>query len=528
MPYSNYNFEVGCRILGPWVRLSSFSPTSGLVNRGCKVYEDRDPKGAEVFHCGRVLQGELDNGYLVEALNAISTRPVLVRQLFYCHDVDKSIYIMRYFLNGTWVRVEIDDYVPLGDKVPVICCRSEHFPRILWPSLVEKGYAKANTSRPPFRASGGWQSLGGGGRVEEALADLTGGVSGRFSTRDVSPDRLFVYFYNRQRDTIFVARPDNTTCRKHAVSLSCCFPYAVSRAAHHEGRCYVQIFMGVLDGHCGVNGLDFATVPDSIWNAFPGAHAAGFTWLHIYDFHFYFNTIFECRLVNSPDVGLPGMPPPRHPNAAFAAGQAENVGTRSGVENAPIFFETVWSNAGHISSHNAPEFDISVPERHPCEVIACLSQMNNRVTQLCATRAEFVPLLLKVYQKLENNAYSKDMVCRSNWLPVRDAMVAFNCKRGGSYKIICEFPNEPGLIIDKLVFRCYTDQPGCTVTAAKAARKHLLVRADVPALAKKWTFVGCASRHRVVNDNEPEPLADVSKDSMQRLDGKHPKRCAVM
>ena len=29
------------------------------------------------------------------------------------------------------------------------------------------------------------------------------------------------------------------------------------------------------------------------------------------DFHEYFGTIFECRLVNSGDVSIPEMPPPR-------------------------------------------------------------------------------------------------------------------------------------------------------------------------------------------------------------------------
>ena len=31
---------------------------------------------------------------------------------------------------------------------------------------------------------GGWEAIGGGGKVEDALADLTGGVAGRFYTKD--------------------------------------------------------------------------------------------------------------------------------------------------------------------------------------------------------------------------------------------------------------------------------------------------------------------------------------------------------
>ena len=60
--------------------------------------------------------------------------------------------------------------------------------------------------------------MGGGGHVEEALVDLTGGVAGRFYTADVTwiaprqvlcrvevaPDRLFLYIYTLQSDALFV------------------------------------------------------------------------------------------------------------------------------------------------------------------------------------------------------------------------------------------------------------------------------------------------------------------------------------
>ena len=58
----------------------------------------------------------------------------------------------------------------------------------IWPSLIEKAYAKIHTLR--FSSSaiteddmGGWEAIGGGGKVEDALADLTGGVAGRFYTK---------------------------------------------------------------------------------------------------------------------------------------------------------------------------------------------------------------------------------------------------------------------------------------------------------------------------------------------------------
>lgn len=303
-----------------WVRLVDYAPCAGPgTTPACNIFLD-DHK----THCGRVFQGELDNAYLVEALNAISLRPKLVRQLFYGWNLDFSVYALRLFKNGTWLCVEVDDLVPTrlnneGDEDKPFCCRSEHFPEVLWPSLVEKAYAKACTIRilsddSPDVVSGGWLATAGGGRVDEALVDLTGGVASSFSLRDVAPDRLFIYLYELQRDCLFVCRVDVDRCSKHGVQLNPFASHAVNRAVHTESRCYVQIFCASPDGvHCG--GLQDLVVPEQLMREYPERAADGFFWLEIHDFHYYFHTIFECRLTNSPDVGIEGMPPSRLPNA---------------------------------------------------------------------------------------------------------------------------------------------------------------------------------------------------------------------
>eukprot|EP00929_Paragymnodinium_shiwhaense_P064048 TRINITY_DN3204_c0_g2_i2.p1 TRINITY_DN3204_c0_g2~~TRINITY_DN3204_c0_g2_i2.p1 ORF type:complete len:560 (+),score=106.36 TRINITY_DN3204_c0_g2_i2:95-1774(+) len=161
------------RLWAPWNRLVDFGMGSGVHNV-MKVFSD----DASESHLGRVFQGQMDNMYLVAALNAISCRPRLARQLFLAWDVERSIYILRLWKNGTWVRVEVDDFVPapLQGCAPELsaqpfCCRSEFFPHILWPSIVEKAYAKTATVRTnvPGHVSGGWEAIGGGGRVDEGL-----------------------------------------------------------------------------------------------------------------------------------------------------------------------------------------------------------------------------------------------------------------------------------------------------------------------------------------------------------------------
>lgn len=502
----------------PWTRLGS-TVTAPVVFEEYKT------------HCGRVLQGGLDNGYFIEALNAISMRPKLVRQLFHHWDVQRAIYVLQLYMNGVWVRVEIDDYVPgsTWDDDGMLCCRSEHFPHVLWPSLVEKAYAKMHTIRTAdsLNESGGWESLSGGGTVEEVLSDLTGGVCGRFSTRDVTPERIFVLFYTLQRDALFVCRPSQKRCKKFGMGFDSRSPHAVNRAVPFEDQCFVQIFCGgeVADS-CGVQEL---SVPTELIRLFPERVKDGFYWLPIADFCLYFDTVFDCRLVNSPDVGIRGMPPSRLPMASYGS---ENWGDRPRPPAPPcppfdtpaLFFETVYATSGRINPNCVPEFTVQVPGNAvPCEIVCCVSQVDKRSMQIGRHREREEALLLKVYQQLEREIFSAHLVCRSNWIPVRDAMVAWKCNEGGTFKIVCEF--EKDVAFNRLLFRCYSSQPFVQAAAHKSLHSHRLARPPWPSDAIKWTFTGCRAETRLSSRSEPEPYN--SRTDRLRRHRRHKSRCLV-
>eukprot|EP00933_Yihiella_yeosuensis_P033701 TRINITY_DN27349_c0_g1_i1.p1 TRINITY_DN27349_c0_g1~~TRINITY_DN27349_c0_g1_i1.p1 ORF type:complete len:758 (-),score=148.65 TRINITY_DN27349_c0_g1_i1:165-2411(-) len=491
-----------------WIRLSEFSggganaPAQGT----CVVFDESNPN---VSHFGRVFKGTLDNQYLVEALNAISLRPLLAKQLFYCWDVQRCVYVVRLFKNGIWMNVEVDDYVPAGqvtnemaDSGHPFCCRSEHFPFVLWPSLVEKAYAKVCTLRDPFNPdanTGGWNAVGGGGCVEEALADLTGGVAGRFYTDDVSPDRLFVYLHTLQRDALFVVRVHVKRCQKRGVRLNQFAHHALNRVVAYDGRCYVQVFCACVTGlHDGA--LPELSVPDNLRKEYPERRYEGFFWLAMEDFHYYFQTIFECRLTNSQDVGIVGMPPCRLPQHQVQEQQGMPVATRP-----PIFFERVWANGGIVSSHDAPEITVITP-MFATEVIVTVQQTDNRITQVGFKRPTYVPLLLKVYENIGGDCYSTKMVTKSNWLQVRDAMVAFKAPRGGAFKIICEMPN--GARCNRMIIRCYSSIMSTTFAVRKAGPAHDLAVPQGPPAGERWSLVGSVQRSRLLRDDIPEPLGD--------------------
>ncbi|CAK9096714.1 Calpain-9 (Digestive tract-specific calpain) (New calpain 4) (nCL-4) [Durusdinium trenchii] len=354
------------------------------------------------------------------------------------------------------------------------------------PSLVEKAYAKACTLRDsskPEENSGGWLAVGGGGHVEEALVDLTGGTAGRFYTRDVSADRLFLYIYTLQSDTLFVCHVNDAKCARTGVNLNPCACHVINRAATYNGQCFVQVFSADVTGvHDG--GLSDA-VPFEVMHAYPEKSWDGFFWLAIEDFHAYFDTIIECRLTSSPDVSIEGMPQrlPQGPQLPY--------------------MEMLFANPGLISAQYPPE--VTVSTRGPCEVIIATQQMDSRITQV-GQRKPYVPIILKVYESLgTGNVYSANMVCRSNWIPTRDAMVAFQTASAGGFKVVVEMPEDTEC--DRLVIRCYSTMPA-DFMVTPAMSKHLLALPQGPPKGSRFSLVGTLDHTRILRDDMPEPMSD--------------------
>ncbi|CAE7247415.1 ALG10B [Symbiodinium natans] len=99
-------------------------------------------------------------------------------------------------------------------------------------------------------------------------------------------------------------------------------------------------------------------------------------------------------------------------------------------------------------------------------------------------------LLATVYEKVNiENTYSDHLICRSNWIPVRDSMLAFTVSRGGEYLIVAELPSGTSHV-ERMIFRCYASQPYIMVAAHKMSRKHKLVQARSLPGASRLSLVG--------------------------------------
>lgn len=419
---------------------------------------------------GRVTQGASTNGYFIEALQALGMRQALVRKLFVRFDVDLGLYVLRFYKNGQWVSVVIDDYMPVGSDGQPLCATNANWPTTCWAPLLEKAYAKLHHS---------YEAIGDGGSVVQALIDLTGGTGGRFSVRDVAPDRLFVYLHELQREALFAARPDNRECARRGVRLVDA-PYSLNRAAHHEGRCWVQLVCPAL---CG--GPFDDVVPYSLLHHpdHPEKVTDGCFWVSVEDFQTYFANIFECRLVQAKsldETSLPqGMPEPRL------------LATRK-----PLF-ETVYASVATIRAETVPEFTVHVKDgRAPCEVFVTVSQIDLR--RRAQERTPQVPMLLTVHEFITGQNEGWAFVAKSSYAPERDASCVFKVLRPGIYLVLLQIPL--GSEFTKMIFRCYCTS-SVEVEAVPRQGKHTRIIPTEPLNASPLSLVG-----RNDDAQRPEPF----------------------
>jgi hypothetical protein len=118
---------------------------------------------------GGIVQGGLTDAWFLGALGMLATRPHLLRALFVDYSSacdDFGIYTVRFYKNGQWVKVTVDNRLPCSPQHCTMLFGRGADATELWVAVIEKAYAKLHGS----------YELLGQGTVPYALKDLTGGA----------------------------------------------------------------------------------------------------------------------------------------------------------------------------------------------------------------------------------------------------------------------------------------------------------------------------------------------------------------
>jgi len=406
--------------------------------RLCEDYVDTpyhvsNPAFGSVPSQGRVYQGALEDAYLVAAMQAIGMKPQLVANVFANMDFSDprlGLFIIRLYKHGQWHYVEIDDSLPYDKSYNPLCSSGEFFPSCAWASLIEKAYAKLH---------GSWEGLGGGGHVEEVMADLTGGCASRFSTTDVAPDRLWQYLEAMQSWCVFACNINANECSKRNIPIQGHWASSIFQVRKHDGVLYVCVLTSAPTAT--VRHMPVCDVPTAEGY---GIHD-GFAWLRIDDFVTLFDIIYECRLINS-DLGSPqftGIP--------FSPGW---------ISGSP-WFEEMWAFQGDVYSETAPNFLIEVRDT-PNEITLEVSQTDVRYndphTEPESGRGLQAPVLLRFYQcskeVSEQGGGEIYLVHLSAWGHCRDACTGVKVMQPGKYLAMVSLPGK--YVCHRMIFRTYS------------------------------------------------------------------------
>eukprot|EP00906_Rhabdomonas_costata_P005804 RCo008623 len=135
----------------PWRRATELFPSVVLFNA-------KGPSHSTV------VQGDLADCWLISALAIINPVNLVVGSY-----PKQGLYEFRFFKEGQWRNVVVDDFLPVRPGPPPHRLRFGHssIEGELWVCLLEKAYAKLH---------GSYQALCGGD-ISYALVDLSGGAS---------------------------------------------------------------------------------------------------------------------------------------------------------------------------------------------------------------------------------------------------------------------------------------------------------------------------------------------------------------
>ena len=104
-----------------------------------------------------------------------------------------GIFHFRFWLDGKWVDVVVDDFLPTIDgKLIFLKSKTKNE---FWPALLEKAYAKIN---------GSYQATSGGFPTR-SMTDLCGGVAEQYRLQYRNPAEIFNIMWKAQNKSALMA-----------------------------------------------------------------------------------------------------------------------------------------------------------------------------------------------------------------------------------------------------------------------------------------------------------------------------------
>nr|GEY67163.1 calpain-type cysteine protease DEK1 [Tanacetum cinerariifolium] len=276
------------QVVSKWMKPTEIV-TENQLGPPCLFSDDAGPSD--------VCQGRLGDCWFLSAV-AVLTEVSRISEVIITPEYnEEGIYTVRFCIQGEWVPVVIDDWVPCESPGKPAFATSKKGNE-LWVSLLEKAYAKLH---------GSYEALEGG-LVQDALVDLTGGAGEEIDMRsaqaqiDLASGRLWSQLLRFKQEGFLLGAGSPSGSDVH-----------ISSSGIVQGHAYSLLQVREVDGHKLVQ-IRNPWANEVEWNG-PWSDSSpewtdrmkhklkhvpqardGIFWMSWQDFQIHFRSIYVCRV----------------------------------------------------------------------------------------------------------------------------------------------------------------------------------------------------------------------------------------
>lgn len=277
------------RVVSKWMKPTEIVNENQLGSSPCLFSGDANPSD--------VCQGRLGDCWFLSAV-AVLTEVSRISEVIITPEYnEEGIYTVRFCIQGEWVPVVVDDWIPCESPGKPAFATSKKGNE-LWVSLLEKAYAKLH---------GSYEALEGG-LVQDALVDLTGGAGEEIDMRsaqaqiDLASGRLWSQLLRFKQEGFLLGAGSPSGSDVH-----------ISSSGIVQGHAYSLLQVREVDGHKLVQ-IRNPWANEVEWNG-PWSDSSpewtdrmkhklkhvprakdGIFWMSWQDFQIHFRSIYVCRV----------------------------------------------------------------------------------------------------------------------------------------------------------------------------------------------------------------------------------------
>ncbi|KVH90878.1 Concanavalin A-like lectin/glucanase superfamily [Cynara cardunculus var. scolymus] len=277
------------QVVSRWMKPTEIVTENQLGSSPCLFSGDANPSD--------VCQGRLGDCWFLSAV-AVLTEVSRISEVIITPEYnEEGIYTVRFCIQGEWVPVVVDDWIPCESPGKPAFATSKKGNE-LWVSLLEKAYAKLH---------GSYEALEGG-LVQDALVDLTGGAGEEIDMRsaqaqiDLASGRLWSQLLRFKQEGFLLGAGSPSGSDVH-----------ISSSGIVQGHAYSLLQVREVDGHKLVQ-IRNPWANEVEWNG-PWSDSSpewtdrmkhklkhiprakdGIFWMSWQDFQIHFRSIYVCRV----------------------------------------------------------------------------------------------------------------------------------------------------------------------------------------------------------------------------------------